>query len=205
MTSITITKADLTVAQYAIDTLTKGAAVEDDIARGIGVLRDMIRDQHATIKDIVLVTGRSESAIGRVRTIVTLSTMLKADLPGDGILRTNKAVNRANKIKGLNLTKKHVDVWVKDGRRFGSWNAIADAIEAVIADAEVPTVGTEDEDGPVEKTYAEKIALLVARIEKIARDHDMTPGQVVTDAWDIIEKSDAEKADEAADAADLAA
>jgi hypothetical protein len=203
MSKFTYTAADLTVAQYAIDTLTGTVALEDDIARGIGVLRDLV-SQGAIIADLVAITGRSKSAIGRITGIVTLSTMLESDLPGDGILRTNKAVNAANKVKGLNLTKKHINVWAKDGRRFGSWNAIADAVEAVIAAAD-PTVGTDEDEAPVEKTYAEKIALLAARIEKIARDHGMTAGAVLTDVWDIIEKSDAEKADEAADAADLAA
>lgn len=203
MTTFTYTPDDLTAAQYAIDTLTKGAAVEDDIATGIGVLRDLIYGQHATIADLTAITGRSKSDIGRVRTLVTMSTMLESDLPGDGVLRTNKAVNKANKVKGLNLTKKHVDVWVKDGRRFGSWNAIADAVEAAIKGA-VPTVGTED-DEPATKTYAEKLALLVAKVEKMARDHDMTAGAVMTDMWDIIEKSAAEAADEAADAAELVA
>lgn len=197
-----ITKSDLTSALYAIDTLTGSVALEDDIARGIGVLRGLVTEG-ATIADLTAITGRSKSAIGRVRSIITLSTMLESDLPGDGILRANKAVNAANKVTGLNFTKAHLNVWTKDGRRFGSWNAIADAVEKVVADA-VPTVGTED-DEPATKTYAEKLALLVAKVEKMARDHDMTAGAVMTDMWDIIEKSAAEAADEAADAAELAA
>jgi len=203
MNTITITADERKSAQYAIDMLTKGVTTEDDIATGVGVLRAKIAEG-ATIAILSSLTGRSDSAIGRVRTVVTLSTLLDSDLPGAGILRANSAVNAANKVKGLNLTKKHVNVWVKDGTRFGSWNAIADAIEALL----VPTVGTEDDKGEddkkKDKTEQERFDLLIAAINKHARDFSLEAHDVATAIFDHFDKSAAEVADEAADAAELA-
>jgi hypothetical protein len=195
--TFSITKADLTSAQYAIDTLTKGAAIEDDVARGIGVLRGLVTEG-ATIADLVAITGKSKSNIGRIRGIITLSAMLESDLPGDGIMRANKAVNAANKVTGLNFTKAHLNVWAKDGRRFGSWNAIADAVEAIVK-------GATEEQGeePGEKTQEERFALLVAAVAKHGRKYGIDPVDVALDIVSALES--AADADAAADAADLAA
>jgi len=201
MNTISITADERKAAQYAIDMLTKAASTEDDIAVGIGVLRDKIAEG-ATIAILSSLTGRSDSAIGRVRTVVTLSTLLDSDLPGAGILRANSAVNAANKLKGLNLTKKHVNVWVKDGRRFGSWNAIADAIEALVKGA---TTEADEKKKQSDKTETERFADLIAAVSAHARRFDLSEHDVATRIFDHFDKSAAEVADEAADeAADAA-
>lgn len=201
-----ITASDLKSAQYAIDTLTGSVAIEDDVAAGIAVLRGLVA-QGAIGADLVAITGKSKSNVGRVTGLITLSGMLDSDLPGDGIMRANKAVNAAGKVKGLNFTKKHVNVWAKDGRRFTSWNAVADAVEKVLREAQaVPTVGTEDDEQQQSsgKTYDEKIEDLLKKARKIAKDHDSTPADVLADVWALLERTPAEAADEAADAAELA-